>query len=282
MERRLLGIIGRSISYTLSPAMHSEAIEALGLPYSYGVFDVSAEMLPGLFDALRAEHVRGANVTKPHKQAVMPYMDELSDEARALGAVNTIINEDGRLRGENTDVDGVRASLMPHRNAIRGCSVFVLGAGGASRAVIYAAAECSPRTIAVYNRNPERARELTQSFRDLFPDVAFEAVEASRIPRAVGDSALIVNTTTVGMPPDTSALPVPETLRFSIHQIIFDIIYTPLQTALLQKAEADGASVINGLEMFIQQGARAFTLWTGREFPAARARERVLRELGRR
>lgn len=282
MEQILLGIIGQHISHTLSPALHNEAIRVLGLPFAYGVFDVSAEILPGLFDAMRKEHVRGANVTTPHKQAVMPFMDELSDEARALGAVNTIINTDGVLRGENTDVDGVRASLMPHRKAVRDRAVFVLGAGGASRAVIYAAAECAPRSIRIHNRNHERALRAAESFGPLFPDISFEAVESSRVPRAIDESVLVINTTSVGMKPNIAASPVSDAVRFSNHQIIFDIIYSPPRTALLQKAEAGGAAVINGMEMFIEQGARAFTLWTGHPFPAREARERVLRELEKR
>jgi shikimate dehydrogenase len=282
MAHTLLGIIGHNISYTLSPAMHNEAITALGLPYTYGVFDVSVEMLPGLIAALRREHVRGANVTKPHKQAVMPLMNELSDEARALGAVNTIVNTDGVLRGENTDVDGVRSSLRPHRDAIANQAVLVLGAGGASRAVIYAAAECAPRSITICNRNRERAVRTAETFGALFPAIAFRTVGDDGLEAAAGEAVLIVNTTTVGQVPDTSAMPLPATVRFSIHQIIFDIIYSPLRTALLQKAEAAGSRTIDGMEMFIQQAAHSFTLWTGQPFPAEKARERVLRELGKR
>jgi shikimate dehydrogenase len=282
MEQFHLGIIGHQISYTLSPAMHTEAIRVLGLSGTYGVFDVAAGMLPGLITAMRKENIRGANVTQPHKETVIRFLDELSDDARALGAVNTIINTNGVLRGENTDVDGVRASLLPYRNEIRDHAVLVFGAGGASRAVIYAAAECGPSTIMIRNRDHGRALQLVDMFRRMFPDVVFDAVEPAHIPRAIGDSVLVVNTTTVGMKPDTAACPVPEAVRFSNHQIIFDIIYSPLLTVMLQRGEAEGAAVINGLEMFIQQGARAFTLWTGRPFPAHEARERVLRELGKR
>lgn len=281
MERTLLGIIGHNISYTLSPAMHSEAIRVLGLPYTYGVFDVAGEMLPGLVLSLRSDRVRGANVTKPHKEAMLPFMDELSDEARVLGAVNTIINTDGVLRGENTDVDGVRASLTPHRKAIVGGDVLVMGAGGASRAVLYAAAECAPRKITIANRNYQRALVAAETFGRLFPQVSFCALTFEDAARTADESVLIVNTTTVGMAPGITESPIPEGVRFSTEQIIFDIIYTPLRTALLQRAETDGAAIIDGMEMFIQQGARSFSMWTGRRFPAKEARERVLRELGK-
>ncbi|HLP16123.1 MAG TPA: shikimate dehydrogenase [Bacteroidota bacterium] len=282
MKQSLLGIIGHHISYTLSPALHNEAIRVLGLPYTYGVFDVSGEMLPGLLEAMRREHVRGANVTKPHKEAVMPLLDELSGEATALGAVNTIVNTDGVLRGENTDVDGVRASLVPHAAMLSNEPLLVLGAGGASRAALYAAAEFRPCTIMIHNRNTERARQTAAIFAALFPDVRFDVVEAANLVQAASQARLIVNTTTVGMTPDTDAMPLPNETRFSNHQIIFDIVYTPLQTALLRKAAADGAAVINGMDMFIHQGARAFTLWTGEKFPVQAPRERVLRELGMR
>ncbi len=262
--------------------MHNEALRVLHLPYAYGVFDVDHDFLPGVIQALRTEHLRGVNVTIPHKQAVIPLLDELSAEARALGAVNTIVNTAGVLAGENTDVDGVRASLGPYAGNIRGGSVLVLGAGGASRAVVYAAAEFGPRTIGVYNRNHDRALQLIGVFRELFPAVSFTAVSHDGAVRAIEDAALVVNTTSIGMTPGSPDLPVPDHVQFSNQQIIFDIIYIPSHTALLRKAAANGATAINGLEMFIQQGARAFTLWTGLPFPAAEARERVSRELGKR
>jgi shikimate dehydrogenase len=281
-HQTLLGIIGHNINYTLSPAMYNEAIQVLHLPYTYGVFDLAREFLPGLITALRTEHVRGANVTIPHKQAVLPLMDTLSREASALGAVNTIINNDGVLTGENTDVEGVRASLRPHQSRICGGAVVVLGAGGASRAVLYAAAELRPQTIKVFNRDEERARQVIAAFQELFPDVNFAPITPGGLTRAIEDAGIVINTTSVGMKPDIAAMPIPEIVRFSNQQIIFDIIYIPLQTALLRKAASDGAIIINGLEMFVQQGASAFTLWTGLPFPADEARERVRRELGKR
>jgi shikimate dehydrogenase len=281
-HQTLLGIIGCKIDYTLSPAMHNEALSTMHLPYTYGVFDVTAGLLPGVIDGIRKEHIRGVNVTIPHKEAVMPLMDALSEEARAVGAVNTIVNDDGMLTGENTDVAGVHATLLPHAHRIRGGNVVLLGAGGASRAVLYAVARFAPLSIGVYNRHAERAHDLIASFRDLFPAVRFSTIAPDGVTSAVHDAVLIINTTSIGMRPDFSALPVPDGVRFSNQQIIFDIIYIPMQTALLRKAAAEGATVINGMEMFIQQGARAFTLWTGLPFPEREARERVRRELEKR
>jgi shikimate dehydrogenase len=281
-HQTLLGIIGHNISYTLSPAMHTEAIRALHLPYTYGVFDVTSGMLPGLLAAMKKEHCRGANVTIPHKQSVIPLLDTLSAEARVLGAVNTIVNNNGILEGENTDVDGVRASLATHASAIRGGNIVVLGAGGASRAVLYAVAGFAPLSIMVHNRNVERAQQLIETFQDVCPAVHFSVIPSALLTRAVEEAAVVINTTAVGMKGDAAAMPVPDLVRFSSHQIIFDIIYTPLETALLRKAASEGAATINGVEMFVQQGARAFALWTGLPFPADQARERVLRELGKR
>jgi shikimate dehydrogenase len=281
-RQTLLGIIGCNIDYTLSPAMHNEAISTMHLPYAYGVFDVTLDLLPGLIDGIRKEHIRGVNVTIPHKQAVMPLLDTLSEEARAVGAVNTIVNNNGMLAGENTDVAGVHASLASHAHHIRGGNVVLLGAGGASRAVLYAVARFAPQSVRVYNRHAERAHHLIESFHDLFPAVHFTTIAPEELTSAVHDAVLIVNTTSIGMRPDFSAMPVPDRVRFSTQQIIFDIIYIPLQTALLRKAAAEGATVINGMEMFIQQGARAFTLWTGLPFPENEARECVRRELVKR
>lgn len=263
--------------------MHTAAFRALQLPYSYGVFDVAPEYLAAAVVSLRREECRGANVTIPHKETVLPCLDDMDEVAAAVGAVNTIVNRNGRLVGYNTDVVGVRDTLNSFAEKLRGSTVLVLGAGGAARAVVYAISNYfSPRHLRVWNRSADNAEALIAGMKKTFPGVVYERVSGTeRAQEAVTDSALVVNATSVGMKPDTGTMPLPSAIRFSNQQIIFDIVYNPVETALLRKARADGAQTLSGTEMFIQQGARAFELWTEKTFPVEIARDAVAAALKR-
>jgi shikimate dehydrogenase len=280
-EPRFVGIIGHHIAHTLSPAMHTAAFRALHLPFAYGVFDVTPEFLPALVASLRKLGCAGANVTIPHKQNVIPLLDEIQEDAAALGAVNTIVNRNGKLIGYNTDIFGVKYSLDPVREKIRNASILILGAGGGARAAVYAVSKFfSPRNVRLHNRSANRADKIVLDFQKSFPKVVYENISNSeRLASALAESALVVNTTSLGMSPDIDALPLPATIPFSNQQIIFDIIYNPVETALLRRAKLHGALTINGVEMFVHQGAHAFELWTGKTFPVDRALEVVTRAL---
>jgi shikimate dehydrogenase len=280
-EPRFVGIIGHHIAHTLSPAMHTAAFRDLHLPFAYGVFDVTPEFLPALVASLRKHGCAGANVTIPHKQNVIPLLDEIQEDAAALGAVNTIVNRNGRLIGYNTDISGVKYSLDPVKEKIRSASVLILGAGGGARAAVYTVSKFfSPRNVRLHNRSAIRADKIVVDFKKSFPGVAYENISSpERLRSALAESALVVNTTSLGMSPDIDALPLPGTISFSNQQIIFDIIYNPIETALLRRAKMQGAQTINGVEMFVHQGADAFELWTGKTFPVDRALEVVTRAL---
>ncbi len=276
-----IGIIGHPLTHTLSPALHTAAAKELHLPLVYGTLDVGNDFLPALISSLRNQKFRGANITIPYKEAVLPLLDEIKDEAASVGAVNTIVNEDGKLIGYNTDVTGIARALDSVRDSIHQKSILILGAGGAARAAAYAVADsCSPQGITIFNRTQNRAENFVRHFQKHFPKMTWEYFrERERLPHAVEESALIINATSVGMSPHSGTSPLPLEIRFSNHQIIFDIIYTPLRTALLKHAETYGAATINGVEMFIHQGARAFELWTGKPLPLALARDTVLKKL---
>ncbi len=261
--------------------MHTAAAQELHMPLMYGTLDVGSEFLPALIASLRVQKFRGANVTIPHKEAVLPLLDEITEEAASVGAVNTIVNENGTLTGYNTDVTGIARALDSVHDTLRQKTIVILGAGGAARAAAYASAKyCSPQSIIVFNRTHNRAENLVQHFQKLFPKIVWKSVgEHETLARSVEKSILIVNATPVGMHPHVKASPLPFEAKFSNHQIIFDIVYTPLRTALLNQAEACGAATIEGIEMFIHQGARAFELWTGMPFPLTSARETVLKKL---
>ena len=265
----------------MPPAMHTAAFNELHLPFAYGVFDVVDEFLPALIASLRKNGFAGANITIPHKQRVIPLLDAVHEDAAAIGAVNTIVNHDGKLTGYNTDVAGIQQALEPFKERIRDVSVVVLGAGGGARAAAYAISKnFSPALVRLYNRTSGRAEMMVNDFRKMFPGIAYENVsDARHLPDVIADSVLVVNTTPAGMTPNIDALPIPSAIRFSNHQIIFDIIYTPIETAFLRRAKADSATTINGVEMFVHQGAKAFELWTGKPFPVDVARQAVLKAL---
>ena len=280
-HQRHLGIIGHRISHTLSPVMHTAAIKKLGLDYDYGVMDVTPEMLPNLMAAMRALNFRGANVTLPYKETVIPLIDEVSEEAKMIGAVNTIVNNNGRLIGYNTDAHGVYISLAYYGEEVKNSHVVIFGAGGAARATVYAVAKFfSPKRIVIANRTPEHAQKIVDEFAPKFRLTKFFTADGPEmVLRELEVSSTIINTTSVGMKPLTNYHVLPPGTVIRPEQIVLDIVYNPMETALLRTAHAAGARTISGIDMLLGQGAKAFELYTHQEFPIHVAREAVLREL---
>jgi shikimate dehydrogenase len=279
------GVIGHPISHSLSPLMHKTAYSMLGLECTYDSFDVSPETLAESMRDFASKGFCGLNVTIPHKEAVAKQMHELSDEAKAVGAANTILFENGRLRGENTDVYGVAASLEPYRSDLRGEKILLLGAGGTSRAIIYALlTRFNPAEIVIANRNEERADELVKHFQSHANNIVLKASPADQgtLSSLATNARLIVNATSIGMSPAIDASPMGDWVRFHPGQIVFDLIYTPLETKLLAAASRGGARTISGLEMFLYQGARSFELWLGKKMPIDQIRPVIETELKKR
>lgn len=268
----LVGVMGWPVSHSVSPAMHNAAFAALGLDWCYVPLPVPIEPPARIGEAirgLRALGLRGANVTVPHKQAVISHLDWLTPAAQAIGAVNTIrIEADGALSGDNTDARGFVADLRDHGVDPAGKRVLVLGAGGSSRAVVLGLAEAGSQSIAILNRTLDRAQELASAMQSLFPACQ---ISAHPLPAAVAElgvqAELIVNTTSLGMTPNVEGLPWEEGAAFHAGQVVYDLVYNPRQTRLLQKAAVDGARAIGGLGMLIWQGAIAFERWTGQMPP---------------
>lgn len=281
-EQKYIGIIGHRLSHTLSPVMHTAALKHLNVDFSYGVMDVRLRrMLPGLLVSLCALNFRGANVTIPYKQAVMPLIDEISEEAKVIGAVNTIVNDGGRLVGYNTDADGVHLSLASYAAEIKNNPVVIFGAGGAARATVYAVAKFfAPKRITIVNRTATNAKAIADEFGTVFPLIQlFYTNDSEMIAREVNMASLIINTTSVGMKPHVNSTPLPANTALRKDQIVFDIVYNPVNTALLTMAAEAGARTISGIEMLLEQGAKAFELFTRRDFPMHIAREAVMKEL---
>ena len=252
--------------------MHNAAYAELGLDWAYVPLPVAPERVGDAVRGLAALGFAGANVTVPHKQAVIPYLDELTPIARAVYAVNTIVvRRDGSLLGDNTDGAGFMADL---RTQTANCKTqnaraLVIGAGGAARAVVYALAEAGA-TVAIANRTPVNAEALCCSIAAALPPAA-GLLSAHPFPDALAGLAeaadLIVNTTNLGLH-DGDPLPWDASVAFRPDQVIYDLIYNR-PTELLALAQSQGATVIDGLGMLIQQGARAFELWTGVAAPVA-------------
>ncbi len=261
--RNMVGLIGWPVEHSLSPAMHNAAFASLGLSWRYTLLPTPPGEVAAVLRRLRREF-RGANVTVPHKQAVMPHLDAIDETAQAIGAVNTIVVREGRLIGYNTDGDGFLAALREAGWEAKGRRALILGAGGAARAVVYALAR-SGCAVAIHNRTPDRAARLAAAMRSL--GLAVRSLPALT-DAALDDFDLLVNATPLGMWPHTDASPWPESLPLPAHWTVFDLVYNPAETRLLARARAAGARPVGGLGMLVHQGALAFALWTGRPAPA--------------
>ena len=282
----IVGLFGWPVNHSVSPAMHNAAFDALGMDWRYVPLPVNPEPATGIGDAVRgvaAMGMKGVNVTVPHKQAVMPYLDRLTPAAQAIGAVNTIrVEEDGALLGDNTDARGFIADLDSHEVSVAGMNVLVLGAGGSSRAVVYGLAEAGAAAITVCNRTTERAQALVGAMQPLFPGCNMGAARLPDDLAAFADTAqLIVNCTSLGMTPHVDGVPWGPGLAFRPGQVVYDLVYNPPFTRLLRQADANGARAIGGLGMLIWQGVIAFQLWSGRRPPVEVMEAAALRQLGR-
>jgi shikimate dehydrogenase len=258
-----LGVIGDPVAHSLSPALHQPALNALGIPATYERWHTRAAEIPERVRGLRQPDVLGASVTVPHKIVVMPLLDEISPAAQRAGAVNTIVNHDGRLFGDNTDIHGFAVTVAEALVGAKPSTALVLGAGGAARAVVLALETAGIPEIVVANRDVERAVRLA---RDLAPapvrPVALtDGLLAAELPRA----GILVNATSLGwhageIPLDSSWLD-----RLEADAVVADLTYR--DTDLLVAAADRGLRTADGLPMLVHQGARAFTLWTGQPAP---------------
>ncbi len=250
-----IGLIGWPVEHSRSPALHHAAFAALGLKWRYVLLPTPADQLEAVVARIRAGELQGANVTIPHKQAVMPFLDEIDPAAQAVGAVNTIVRRAERLIGYNTDTLGFKRALLETRVEVKDQACAVLGAGGAARAVVYVLRELDAH-ITVYARDIEKARALNADGRPM--EALVEIDPATR---------LIVNTTPVGLSPNVDASPWPDGVPFPIKASIFDLLNNPPRTRLMQQAEQAGLHASNGWNMLVYQGAAAFEKWTGVEPP---------------
>jgi shikimate dehydrogenase len=280
-KTRVCGVIGDPIEHTMSPVMHNAAFKELGLDYLYVPLRVKREELSKAVESMRALNIRGLNVTLPHKVAIISFLDELDPLARKIGAVNTIVNDDGVLTGYNTDATGFLQALLDKGVKPEGKTAVILGAGGASRAISFILAERDAYLV-ILNRLLELdwAEELAQRVSKVSKK-GVKALELNEknLEMVLEGADILINATSVGMSPDVDETPVPTRL-LKPGLIVFDIVYNPIQTRLLKEAETAGAQTIDGLDMLAWQGAIAFEKWTGRKAPLDLMKKEAIKALG--
>ena len=264
-----LGIIGYPIGHSISPVFQQAALDHLDIDATYQAWEVAPGDVGGFIGGLREPGTLGINVTLPHKEAVIPFLDEVDDWATAAGAVNTIVNREGSLTGHNTDGTGFLRALREERGFTpRGRRILVLGAGGAARGVVLALSRESAAGLTIANRTVSRAQVLAQLAADNGIESAAISLTGPELDTAVRSADLIVNCTTMGMThgPDEAGYPLGKN-QIPSAVLINDLVYNPRETPLLREAGRAGAQTLGGIHMLVYQGAASFEMWTGQPAP---------------
>ena len=268
----LIGLMAYPIRHSSSPAMHNEAFAQLGLDYAYLAFEVTNETLEDAVKGLRALQLKGSNVSMPNKTVVGQYLDELSPAAKLCGAVNTIVNENGKLTGHITDGIGYMASLKDNGIDVIGKKMTIAGAGGAATAIEIQAALDGVKEMSIFNikdkfwENAEKTIEKIRSNTDCVVNL-YDLDDKDKLKEVIADSYLFAQATGVGMKPLEGQSVIPDTSFLRPDLIVTDTVYAPRQTKLLEQAEEAGCKCMNGLGMMLFQGDAAFHLWTGKHMP---------------
>ena len=275
----LTGLLGSPVAHSISPMMHNESFKVLGLDYAYLAFDVDTDHLKTAVDGLKALGVRGFNLTMPDKNLMAAYCDRLSPAAEIIGAVNTVVNDNGILTGHTTDGTGYMEAAKDAGYDLTGKTMTLLGGGGAATAICVQAAIDGLERIHVFNRKDpffQRLQSLVDTINErthcrvLLHDLA----DTHALADAIGESHILTNATSVGMAPDTDACLITDPALLRPDLIVSDVIYNPRETRLLKMAKKAGCPTFNGMYMLLYQGAAAFKLWTGQDMPIAHIKEK--------
>lgn len=285
MEKRisgttgLLGLIGSPVGHSGSPAMYNYSFDKLGLDYAYLAFDIKISEVKDFIAAMRTLHMRGVNVTMPCKTEVVKYMDELSEAAQIIGAVNTIVNEDGKLIGHITDGEGFVENLRDHGVEIKDKKITVAGGGGAATAIQVQCALSGAREISIFNikdeffqRTLDTAEKIRKSCLQCVVNV-FDIADQAKMKEEIESSDIFANATIVGMKPMENESVVKDLSAFRKGLVVCDAVYNPKETKLLREAKEAGCTCITGEGMLVWQGAAAFKLYTGQEMPVEGVKE---------
>jgi shikimate dehydrogenase len=277
-KTRICAIIGDPVEHSLSPVMHNAAFRKLGFNFVYVAFKVTKNELKDAILGMRSLGLQGLNVTMPHKNAVIKYLDEIDSKAKAIGAVNTILNAKGKLVGYNTDGKGSMVALQKNGISTEEKRMLLLGAGGAAKAIAFQAVQ-EVEELVIVNRTLETAEQLAELLWKKFSKkVKYRTLSAEVLKEEMETTDILVNATSVGMYPNINKSPVPSDLLHS-DLCVMDIIYNPLETKLVKDAKVVGAKVVSGLEMLLYQGAIAFEIWTNCSAPVDVMKKAALSKL---
>lgn len=272
---KLLGLLATPIGHSLSPAMHNMSLKKLGLDYVYMAFEVGNKELADVVTGMRAMNIRGFNVSMPNKTKILPLLDELSPAAQFAGAVNTVVNEGGKLIGHNTDGIGYMQSLKEAGVDIAGKKITIIGAGGAATAIAIQAALDGAAEISIFNHKDEfypRAEKNAHTINHEIEGInckaaAYDLEDTEQLKAEIACSNILTNASGVGMKPLENESAIPDVTWLRPDMVVSDVVYIPSKTKMLQIAEDAGCKTINGLGMMLWQGAKAFEIWTGQPMP---------------
>ena len=285
MEKRisghtgLLALIGSPVGHSGSPAMYNYSFEKLGLDYAYVAFDIKIEEVKDAIAAMKTFRMRGCNVTMPCKTEAVKYMDELSPAAKIIGAVNTIVNNDGKLMGYITDGEGFVHNLADHGITIKGKKITVAGGGGAATAIQVQCALDGAREISIFNIKDaffERTLETAEKIRKAVPGIivnVYDIADVAKMTEEIASSDIFTNATIVGMKPMENESVVKDVSAFRPGLVVADAVYNPEKTRLLKEAKEAGCTCVNGKGMLLWQGVAAFKLYTGQDMPVEEVKE---------
>lgn len=275
----LVGVFGCPVEENPTGVMEEAAFAKMGLDYRYLTIRVEKGNLKTAMEAVKAFQMRGINLTIPHKVEVLKYLDEMSPAAEIIGAVNTVVNKDGRLWGENTDGKGFLLSLEEEGVAVQGKNVVLLGAGGAARAIAVEMALAGAAKIWIVNRGLERGEELTKLLKEK-TKVQAEFIKWEGTVKLPAEADIVVQATSIGLYPNVQEKPDIDYDTITERMVVSDVVFNDPHTLFLREAEKRRAKTINGLGMLVNQGARNFTLWTGVEAPVDVMTETLKKEFG--
>jgi len=290
MERRisghtgLLALIGSPVGHSGSPAMYNYSFEKLGLDYAYVAFDIKVEEVADAIAAMKTFKMRGFNVTMPCKIEAAKYMDALSKAAQIIGAVNTIVNEDGVLTGHITDGEGFVNNLKDHGVEVKGKKITIIGGGGAATAIQVQCAIDGARELSIFKRQDAslaRTLEIVEKIKANVPECevnVFDTADVAKMTAEILDSDILVNGTIVGMTPMDGESPVKDNTALHKDLVVCDIVYNPIETKLLKDAKEAGCKCIGGKGMLLWQGVSAFKLFTGMDMPVGEVKARYFTE----
>lgn len=269
---KLTGLLGSPVAHSISPLMHNESFRMLGLDYVYLCFDVPEKNLETVFNGLKKLDIAGFNCTMPDKTRICQLVDELSPAASMIGAVNTVVNDNGKFIGHNTDGIGYMQSVKDAGYDIAGSTMTLLGAGGAASSIFVQAALDGVKNINIFSikdRFWEKAERMVEAVNKNTGCTArlVELGDDALLADSIADSQILTNATSVGMAPNTEGCIIPDSSMLPEGLIVSDVIYNPMETKLLKMAKERGCKTFNGMYMLLYQGAEAFKIWTGREMP---------------